>query len=273
MENASAHTFTGEYVTYWKHFVGRNASVDGTKLIDLEALNSYLCLLNLAAGDRVLDIGCGTGRLFPLLRRYTPEVVGIDPSPGMLAEASRYPYVALSEGRMEATRFENEQFDAAVTWYTFDVVQQELGLREVNRILKPGGVFLVTGKNLWYRPDDGLAFIAERNARLKNFPNHFTDLRRLVPRLGEFGFEPVHAFGFERRGDLGKNTPMCSRDWMEHRFYEYVLIGRKVQTCLNPAPVPFAHEFSSTAAEIACGLNYRGGLQDFFEWHKARFGG
>lgn len=95
---------------------------------------------------RILDAGVGTGRNIPY---YPPSahVVGIDLSPAMLARAERR---ARSHGRavelhrMDVTRLElpDRSFDAAVASFLFCVLPKELqtpALREIGRVLKPGG--------------------------------------------------------------------------------------------------------------------------------------
>ncbi len=95
---------------------------------------------------RLLDAGVGTGRNFPF---YPPgaEVVGIDLSPAMLARAEKR-RAALGTDvelrQMDVTRlgFADASFDAAVSTFLFCVLpdaQQEPGLRELARVVKPGG--------------------------------------------------------------------------------------------------------------------------------------
>lgn len=96
---------------------------------------------------RILDAGVGTGRNFPF---YPPssEVVGIDLSPAMLgrAESRRHAAAAPVELRqMDVTQldFPDAHFDAAVATFLFCVLPDELqlaGLRELRRVVKPGGI-------------------------------------------------------------------------------------------------------------------------------------
>ena len=96
---------------------------------------------------RLLDAGVGTGRNFPF---YPPgaSVVGIDLSPAMLARATHRAHLspALIElKQMDVTRldFLDATFDAAVATFLFCVLPDELqlsGLRELGRVVKPGGL-------------------------------------------------------------------------------------------------------------------------------------
>ena len=90
--------------------------------------------------------GLGTGRNFPF---YPPgaTVVGLDISPAMLAEAERRLNEATAPVEllgMDVTRldFPDASFDAAVATFLFCVLDKELqvpGLRELGRVVKPGG--------------------------------------------------------------------------------------------------------------------------------------
>jgi ubiquinone/menaquinone biosynthesis C-methylase UbiE len=98
-------------------------------------------------GGRLLDAGIGTGRNCA----YYPagaDVSGIDSSPAMLARARRRcPTVAeaghLFEMDVTALKFPSDSFDGAVASFLFCVLpddQQEPALRELDRVVKPGGL-------------------------------------------------------------------------------------------------------------------------------------
>lgn len=101
------------------------------------------------------------------------------------------------------------------------MVEQEDSLFELNRILKLGGIAMFTGKNIDYFDDDSATFIAERNAKIKDFPNHFTDLHKMIANLKEYGFLFEKLFIFFRRGDMGLNMKFVSGPEISSRFYEY----------------------------------------------------
>jgi ubiquinone/menaquinone biosynthesis C-methylase UbiE len=93
----------------------------------------------LAGGREVLEVGCGTGLIMRGLDGRAKRLVGVDISPGMLAEARRRGFEVL-EGRAEKLPFADESFDLA---YSFKVLAHvpeiELALREMARVLRPGG--------------------------------------------------------------------------------------------------------------------------------------
>jgi len=101
---------------------------------------------------RLLDIGCGPGRLDRLLAAANPglEVVGLDASPDMLRQARRgpvLPNLEFREGSIEEASFE-QGFDFAVSVLSFHHWEEpQRGLEAVHALLLPGGRFWI------YEPD------------------------------------------------------------------------------------------------------------------------
>lgn len=101
------------------------------------------------ASGRVLELGIGMGLN---LAFYNPAavttVVGVDPSPELLALAEAAPRapglaVEVAEGTAEALPFENGSFDTVVCTFTLcSVHTPAAALAEARRVLKPGGEFL-----------------------------------------------------------------------------------------------------------------------------------
>lgn len=95
-------------------------------------------------GERVLDVGSGTGVLArEVATRIGGDgmVVGVDPNPGMLAVAqSITPAVEWREGVAESLPFPDESFDAAVSQFSLMFFRdQSRAVREMLRVLRPGG--------------------------------------------------------------------------------------------------------------------------------------
>ena len=93
-------------------------------------------------GDRVLDACCGTGDLaLADLKAGAASVVGVDFSPRMLERARRKSdAVEWLEGDMLALPFDDASFDAVTVGFGVRNVEDlEAGLRELRRVLKPGG--------------------------------------------------------------------------------------------------------------------------------------
>lgn len=155
---------------------------------------------------RILDAGVGTGRNFPF---YPPgaEVVGIDLSPAMLARAERRRPAAATQvelRQMDVTRLEfpDHSFDAAVATFLFCTLPDDLqvtGMRELRRVVKPGGMI----RCLEYtRPSGGL--------------------RRAMTRLWEPWVHWAYGAGFDRQTE--RRVPEAGLELVESRFVHDELI-------------------------------------------------
>ncbi|MBM7342984.1 class I SAM-dependent methyltransferase [Pantoea coffeiphila] len=123
----------GAYLTSAVHASGR----------DLVKLSERLY----AASDaRVLDLGCGAGHASFIAAQHVKEVVAYDLSEKMLtvvaqtAEERGYHHLTTRQGYAEKLPFANDEFDIVISRYSahhwHDVGS---ALREVRRVLKPGG--------------------------------------------------------------------------------------------------------------------------------------
>ena len=93
-------------------------------------------------GDRVLDACCGTGDLALAARRAgAGDVVGLDFSERMLERARvKEPAIEWLQGDVLALPFADASFDAATVGFGIRNVEHlEAGLRELRRVLRPGG--------------------------------------------------------------------------------------------------------------------------------------
>jgi len=100
-------------------------------------------------GQRVLDLGCGTGRYCALLSKRGAAVVGLDPSLGMLEQARRkvtpFQHFELHQGTIEEMGFPQEHFDLVLSALTLNHLPDlESPLREAARVLKSGGRMIIS---------------------------------------------------------------------------------------------------------------------------------
>jgi demethylmenaquinone methyltransferase/2-methoxy-6-polyprenyl-1,4-benzoquinol methylase len=101
----------------------------------------------LGPGDSAIDVACGTGKLsVALAERVGPSgrVVGVDLAPGMIAEARRAAgdlvQLEFRVGNALGLPFEADRFDAAAIAFGLrNLVDFEAGLRELTRVVRPGG--------------------------------------------------------------------------------------------------------------------------------------
>lgn len=104
-------------------------------------------LVPLQAGRRVIEVGFGPGVGVERAARMGAFVAGVDPSPAMLAMAGRRNRAAVAAGRVElrlgsaeAVPYGDAAFDVAVATNTLQLWSDPgRGLRELHRVLRPGG--------------------------------------------------------------------------------------------------------------------------------------
>lgn len=95
-------------------------------------------------GKRILDVGCGTGRLSRLLGDQAREVVGIDTSPRMIEQARRsQPPTVRFEVRSLFDLQPSERFDAVVSCYVLHHVDGRRALAALCRAVAPGGRLVI----------------------------------------------------------------------------------------------------------------------------------
>jgi ubiquinone/menaquinone biosynthesis C-methylase UbiE len=113
------------------------------------ALRELVAQAALAPGQRVLDLGCGTGALSLCAVQAEPaiELVGLDPDEKALARARRKATragvaVALEQGFGDALPFPAASFDRVLSSFMFhhlESAEKPAVLRELRRVLRPGG--------------------------------------------------------------------------------------------------------------------------------------
>jgi SAM-dependent methyltransferase len=94
------------------------------------------------AGERVLDVGAGTGALTADLIRRGAEAAAADPSPPFVAALrERFPDIGVHEAPAEELPWPDESFDAALAQLVLSFMRDApAGIAEMRRVVRPGGV-------------------------------------------------------------------------------------------------------------------------------------
>ena len=108
-----------------------------------EKAKGVIELLSPKAGERILDLGCGTGHLTAQIAATGVDVIGIDRSPEMISQAhAQFPKLHFEVADARHLLFER-QFDAVFSNAVLHwIVEPELVVRSVARALVPGGRFV-----------------------------------------------------------------------------------------------------------------------------------
>jgi len=148
-------------------------------------------------GQRVLDIGCGTGYLARLLSRAvgsSGQVVGIDPSAEMVEYAARKAVgssnLRFQIGTAESLDLPADQFDVVVTSLMLHHLPEDLrvpALREMYRVLRPGGTLLAAEAQM---PRHAMLRLL---ARLHEFDRMAGLVPHLAPLAEQAGFVKIRS--------------------------------------------------------------------------------
>ncbi|MFA4930829.1 MAG: class I SAM-dependent methyltransferase [Patescibacteria group bacterium] len=108
------------------------------------------------AGQNILDLGCGNGRLYQILSPYSIDYLGVDISQKLIAEAkSKYPTAQWQIDDMSQLKLPSNYYHIVFAIASFHHLPNEILRQQVVdnifRALKPGGLFIMTNWNL-YQP-------------------------------------------------------------------------------------------------------------------------
>jgi ubiquinone/menaquinone biosynthesis C-methylase UbiE len=155
-------------------------------------------------GQRVLDVGCGTGILTRALARRSARAVGVDPAPRMVAKAKEGGgVVALyAVAAAEALPFADSTFGGASASFTVHHWRDaRSGLAELGRVLRPGARLAIA--------EIDLPGPARRVLRLLGSPHAGWSRRELADVLYRSGFRRVRTMP---RGPLGRRLAVLVAD-------------------------------------------------------------
>ncbi|MBA3849689.1 MAG: methyltransferase type 11 [Opitutus sp.] len=153
--------------------------------------------MDVRPGQQVLDVGCGTGTFALMLKQAQPaaRIVGLDGDAAVLDLARRKAAAAGAEidwrhGSALNQPFPDDSFDLAASSLVFhhlDRAAKRAALREIHRVLKPGGALHVAD---WGRAANGLMRVAFLSVQaLDGFGNTADNVAGLLPDfMREAGF-------------------------------------------------------------------------------------
>ena len=164
-----------------------HAGIDLMNPLPASKLDEVIDVLELEAGARVVDLGCGKGELLRRLgTRYEIRGVGVDRSAALLAEARRRAPAGVTFIVADLTAFSTGGFDlAAAVGASVDGYRATLA-RLADHV-RPGGLVLL-GEGYW-RHEPGEEYLAALEATRDELP----DYAGLFSAAAELGLEPRYA--------------------------------------------------------------------------------
>ncbi len=187
------------------HSSGWNAGLYDDKFSFIWEYGSNLIdLLDPKPGERILDVGCGTGHLTHVISQRGCDVVGIDHSESMIDQA-RANYPAIQFEVANASRFSfDEPFDAVFSNAVLHWVQDAEGaVDSMSAALKPGGRLVAEfggNGNVRQVVEATLAVLNEAGYpdREARNPWYFPSIGEYTSSLERHGFETRSAVLFDR---------------------------------------------------------------------------
>lgn len=159
--------------------------------------------LKLHDGSVAVDLGAGTGKFLPRLLSTGARIIAVEPVAQMRAQlASRFATIEVRPGTAEQLPLEAQSADAVVCAQAFHWFANPLALREIHRVLKPGGALGL----IWNVRDDSVDWVAALgrivNAHEGDAPRfHTGEWRHMFPAEG-FGELREASFAHEHAGPV-----------------------------------------------------------------------
>ena len=168
------------------------------------------------AGERILDLGCGDGKLTQQFAEMGVLVQGVDASAAMV-EAARARGVSAEQGKAEALPFADGAFDAVFSNAVLHWVRDQDGMMaEVSRVLRPGGRFVAEmgGHGNIAAIHVALMAVLERHGfgELEKNVNYYPTVNAYTRQLTRRGF------AVEQMALIPRPTPLGAggmRGWLE----------------------------------------------------------
>ncbi|MCM3570263.1 trans-aconitate 2-methyltransferase [Neobacillus mesonae] len=181
--------------------------------------NSIVELLAPKHGEKILDLGCGTGDLANIIYEYGADIIGVDKSETMIEQASsKYPHIQFMVQDAVSLDF-HSKFDAvfsnaALHW----VLPANKALNGIYQSLKSGGRFVAEfgGKgNVQTITNEMIQQIKEKGLEFKNeqFPWFYPSIAEYSTLMEKVGFRVTFAQHFDRPTQLEGDDGL--KNWID----------------------------------------------------------
>ena len=195
----------------------------------------------LKPGQTILDLGCGNGRLLKFLgqentkwHQKTFYYIGVDSSKNLLLEAHKqHPHRTFKQGDMTKIPLRDNTVDVLFCVRAFHHLPTKKtrlkALKEMQRVLKPNGIIIVTVWNLWQKKYawDLAKGILRSIVTLGNYASNDT----FIPWGKEKKSRYYHAFTIKELGNISREAKLktleLSQSDPETKTHDIILIAKK----------------------------------------------
>ena len=133
---------------------------------------AMLARVDLQRFAKALDVGCGEGRFCRMLQKRGIATIGIDTCQPLLDAARSHD--SSGDYRLasaESLPFDDDAFDLVVSYVTLcDIADFRAAIREMARVLRPGGTLLIANLTSMSTADAGGGWVSDESGRLLHWP-------------------------------------------------------------------------------------------------------
>ena len=212
-------------------------------------LKAYYVAKEYVIGD-LLEIGCGEGRGVGLLQDIIKSYTGIDKIEEVVNQLSaQYPEVSFIQSVIPPLDFPDQKFDSVVSFQVIEHIKDDKRyLAEISRVLKPGGVALLTTPNIKMSLSRNPWHIREYTAQ--ELTNLCQPYFSKVEMLGVTGNDKVMQYYDQNKDSVKRMTRFDILD-LQHRLPAFMLkIPYEIMNRLN------RNKLQSTDNELVASINY-----------------
>lgn len=175
--------------------------------LDLAMVDEFaVAVTTMSPAARVLDAGCGTGRMSRYLAERGCDVEGVDLSPGMIAMARHHHQdLKFTVGSLTDLPYADDYFDGVLLWYSIihtPPTGQDRIFMEAARVLRPGGHVLVGSQS-----GDGVRDVAPAYRRF----GHEIELIRYLNTADQIAVR-IETAGLREKARLVRRAGGSERD-------------------------------------------------------------